>query len=78
MGWGVAQSNMTPLHIAYNVFFRAVYTFISSSFFCHMPTFNTHLVLFFFLSFSLRVEGFVQESSQLWFTQNMAVWSGDG
>lgn len=52
-GWGgvVAQSNMTPLHIAYNVL-RAVYIyFVFLSHFCHMPTFNTHLVLSF-----LRVE----------------------
>lgn len=45
------------------MFFRAVHTFDSSSyyFFCHMPTFNTHLVLFllFFFFAPLGVEGFV-------------------
>lgn len=53
LNWGVghegggvaAQGSMTPLHIASN-FFLCCKPFLPN--FCHMPTFNTHLVLFFF------------------------------
>lgn len=52
VGGFVAQSNMTRLQIASNViFFLCCIYFYFFLIFCHMPTFNSHLVLFlFFLS----------------------------